>query len=343
MSDIDSSVGFDPARLDAYLRRVIDGAQGTMTIQRIGGGQSNPTFFVDYPERRLVLRKRPPGPLLPSAHAIDREYRIMTALAGSRVPVPRMLVYHAEADLIGTAFYVMERVEGRVFADCTLPGVSPAERRAMILAMAEMLAILHRLDWRSLHLADYGREGCYFERQIARWSKQWSMSKTREIPEIERLMQWLPANLPADDVTTIAHGDFRIGNLMFHPTEPHVVAVLDWELATLGHPLADLAYSALAWKLNSNEYMGMRDRDLATLGLPTEREYLDTYHALTPEFGRLGPFHTAFALFRLAVIFEGIANRACSDAASGDNAAEVGWLGAAFAHRAIEAIESGTA
>lgn len=328
------------ARLDEFLRQRIEGASGTMVLQRVAGGQSNPTFFVDYAQRRLVLRKRPAGPLLPSAHAVDREYRIMSALANSGVPVPRMVLYHADPDLIGTAFYVMERVEGRVFADCSLPGVAASDRRAMVLAMAGTLAALHRVDWRGQDLADFGREGNYFERQIARWSRQWTLSRTREIPEVELLIRWLPAHLPHDEVTTIAHGDFRIGNLMFHPTEPRVVAVLDWELATLGHPLADLAYSALAWRLGSDEYMGMRDRDLAALGMPTQAEYLGAYHARAPEFGPLVPFHSAFALFRLAVIFEGIAARAASGAASAENAQDVGHLSVVFARRAIEVIES---
>lgn len=327
-------------RLDEFLRQRIEGASGAMVLKRIDGGQSNPTFFVDYAQRRLVLRKRPAGPLLPSAHAIDREYRIMSALANTGVPVPRMLLYHADPGLIGTAFYVMERVEGRVFADCSLPGVAACDRRSMVLAMAETLAALHHVDWRAQDLADFGRQGNYFERQIARWSRQWALSRTREIPEVEQLIQWLPAHLPDDDVTTIAHGDFRIGNLMFHPTEPRVVAVLDWELATLGHPLADLAYSALAWRLRSDEYMGMRDRDLAALGIPTQAEYLDAYSACAPESGCLVPFHSAFALFRLAVIFEGIASRAASGVASAENAQDVGRLGVVFARRAIEAIES---
>ena len=337
-----TAAGFDTATLDAWLKAAIPGVDGPMTLEPVVGGQSNPTFFVTYPTRRMVLRKKPAGPLLPSAHAVDREHRIMQALAATGVPVPRMLAYHGEDDVVGTPFYVMERLEGRVFADCALPGVTPAERRAAYLNMAETLAALHRVDWRALGLADFGREGQYFQRQVVRWTKQWHLSKTRELPEIDRIAGWLSQHVPPDDTTTIAHGDFRIGNLMFHPTEPRVVGVLDWELCTLGHPLADAAYGALAWRLLPSEYMGMRGLDHAALGIPTEQEYLDRYHDSAPDTGRVQPFHTAFSMFRLAVIFEGIAARAKSGAANSRNASQVGELSVVFARRAAEAIE-GTA
>jgi aminoglycoside phosphotransferase (APT) family kinase protein len=335
-----SSHGFDPAVLDRYLRASIPGLDGEMALTRISGGQSNPTFFVSYPNRRMVLRKRPAGPVLPSAHAIDREYRVMSALADTDVPVPSMVLYEAEPDIIGTSFYVMDRLEGRVFSDCSLPGVPPGQRHSMFMAMAETLAKLHRVDWKAVGLGDFGKSGAYFARQLDRWTRQWRDSKTRELPDIDALIAWFPDHLPADDVTTIAHGDFRIGNLMFHPTEPRVIGVLDWELSTLGHPLADLAYSALAWRLGTDEYMGMHGLDLASLGIPAEQAYLDRYQALMPDAGHISSFHFAFALFRLAVIFEGIAARARTGAASSDNAAEVGRLSAVFARRAIEALAS---
>ena len=334
-----STWGFEPRTLDEYLKRELPGTAGDMSLERISGGQSNPTFFVTYPGRRLVLRKRPAGPVLPSAHAVDREHRVMQALAGSGVPVPRMLAYHAGPEVVGTAFYVMERLEGRVFADCALPGVAPGERRAMYFGMADTLARLHGVDWRAAGLADFGRPDNFFARQVERWARQWALSKTRELPDIERLIQWLPANLPADDWTTIVHGDFRIGNLMFHPTEPRIVGVLDWELSTLGHPASDLAYSSLAWRLLPSEYMGMRGADGPESGIPAEEEYVKRYaDAGAARFGPATPFHIAFSLFRLAVIFEGIAARAKSGAAISDNAASVGALSAVFARRAIEAI-----
>lgn len=217
------AVEFDQATLDRHLRARIDGLNGTMRIERIHGGQSNPTFFVSYDNRRLVLRKQPSGTLLPSAHAIDHEYRVLTALAGTDVPVPKALFFHAEKDVVGTPFYVMERLEGRVFNDCSMPGVPPAERRVMTLALAETMARLHRLDWAALGLADYGRPGNYFARQIRRWSRQWEISTTRELPDVEKLIEWLPRNMPESDLTTIVHGDFRFNNLIFHPTEPKVV------------------------------------------------------------------------------------------------------------------------
>lgn len=330
---------FDPLELARYLRSRVDGAEGPMSVQRIGGGQSNPTYFIDYPARRLVLRKRPNGPLLPSAHAVDREFRIQQALQKTAVPVPKVLLLEENADVLGAAFYVMERVQGRVFADCSLPGVNPEHRRQMFLSMARTLAHLHALDWAALGLADFGKPGDYFGRQIRRWSRQWQDSKSGEAPEIEPLQQWLLHHLPVGEHTSIAHGDFRIGNLMFHPTEPRVVAVLDWELSTLGHPLADLAYSALAWELGPDEYMGMRGLDGAATGIPTRHEYLATYQAVAPDTGPLLPFHTAFALYRLAVIFEGIAARAREGSAVADNAADVGRLGRVFARRAMALIE----
>jgi aminoglycoside phosphotransferase (APT) family kinase protein len=330
--------GFEPRALDGWLRTTLPGLEGEISIQPIAGGQSNPTFFVSYANRRLVLRKQPAGPVLPSAHAVDREARVLQALHGSAVPVPRVLAFHGGRDVVGTPFYVMERLDGRVFADCTLPGVSPADRRAMVFAMADTLAALHRVDWRARGLAGFGREGRFFERQVARWTTQWQLAKTRELPEVERVAAWLLAHLPVDDATTIAHGDFRLGNLMWHPTEPRVVGVLDWELATLGHPLADLAYSALSWRLAPDEYMGMRGCDLAALGIPGEDEYLERYYATALPCGRLTNFHFAFAFFRIAVIFEGIAARAKSGAAAAANAAEVGELSAVFARRAADLI-----
>lgn len=341
MSAAQGRAEFEVARLDAYLRRRMPALAGEMALQRISGGQSNPTFFVDYANRRLVLRKQPPGPILPSAHAVDREHRVMAALAGTGVPVPRMVLYEADPAVIGTPFFVMERLEGRVFADCTLPGVAPADRHAMFMAMADTLARLHAVDVEAVGLADYGRPGNFFERQIARWTGQWAKSKAEDNADVDRLIDWLPRHVPHHERTAISHGDFRVGNLMFHPTEPRVVGVLDWELSTLGHPMADLAYSALAWRLGPDEYMGMRGANLAALGIPDEQAYLERYGAAAPGNGRLEPFHVALSLFRLAVIFEGIGARARAGQASNDNAAQVAGLSRVFARRAIEAIEQG--
>ncbi|MDQ4135252.1 MAG: phosphotransferase family protein, partial [Pseudomonadota bacterium] len=304
------AIEFEPEALDAYLKSALPDRQGDLRLERVPGGQSNPTFFVTYGERRLVLRKQPPGELLPSAHAVDREYRVLTALGGTDVPVPKTILFCADRAVVGTPFYLMERVEGRVFDDCALPGVGPDERRRMYLSLAETLAALHNVDPAAIGLADYGKAGNYFARQIARWIRQWELSRTGDNPDINRLVAWLPCHIPEDDETAIAHGDYRIGNVIFHPHEPRVVAVLDWELSTLGHPLADLAHSCIAWHSRPEEYGGLLGLDLEALGIPDEADYVAAYGRASRRGARMTPFHLAFALFRFAVIFEGIAARA---------------------------------
>jgi aminoglycoside phosphotransferase (APT) family kinase protein len=333
-----NTIGFGPDALDAFLKATVPGVAGALRLERIAGGQSNPTFFVSYDNRRLVLRKQPPGDLLPSAHAIDREYRIISALAATDVPVPPALLYCADRAVVGTPFYVMERLDGRVFHDCTLPGVSPADRRGMYASMAQKLAALHNVDFTALGLGDFGKPGNYFPRQIGRWTRQWQLSRTREDAYIERLISWLPQHIPADNITSLVHGDYRIGNLMFHPTEPRVVALLDWELSTLGHPLADVAHSAMAWLSLPDEYGGLLGRDLETLGIPDLEHYKTDYAAAARHSAQVTNFHMAFALFRWAVIFEGIAARAKAGNANSENAAETGRLAAAFARRAAELV-----
>ena len=329
---------FAPHVLDAYLRQRL-GLTGDMRLERVAGGQSNPTWFVTYDDRRLVLRKKPAGEVLPSAHAVDREYRVMTALASTDVPVPTTLFYHDEPDIVGTPFYLMERLDGRVVHDNALPGMTPAERTAVYRSMAETLARLHAVDWAAIGLEGYGRPGNYFARQIARWTKQWQLSKTKELPDIERLITWLPEHIPADDLSTIVHGDFRVGNVMLHPTEPRVIGVLDWELSTLGHPLADLAHSCMAWHSSPDEFGGLVGLDLDALGLPDEADFTAVYYRHCGHDQRLLPFHHAFALFRFAVIFEGIAARSLAGNAAADDAAEMGALSARFAARAIEVVD----
>jgi aminoglycoside phosphotransferase (APT) family kinase protein len=337
---------FDPARLDAFLRGALPGLDGPMAIERIAGGQSNPTFFVSYANRRLVLRKQPPGELLPSAHAVDREYRVMRALSGTAVPVPPALLFHEDHEVVGTPFYVMERVEGRVFGTSDMKGAAREERGAMVMSFAETLAALHDVDWREAGLEGFGRPGNYFERQVGRWIRQWEAARFREIPDLARLAAWLPAHMPPDDgVTTIVHGDYRIGNVMFAPAAPQVVAVLDWELSTLGHPLADVAFACLAWRSRPEMYGGLLGLDLAALGMPSEAEFVARYLASR----RRGPveppttFHLAFAIFRFAVIFEGIAARARVGTAASADAAQVGDLSIAFARIGVETIEGRTA
>ena len=330
---------FDPGRLESFLKSAVTGLEGEMRLEQIGGGQSNPTYFVSFDSRAMVLRKQPSSNILPSAHAVDREYRVMCALAATDVPVPKMLLFHAGRDVVGTPFYLMERLPGRVFPNYALPGMQPAERRAIYLAMAETMARLHKVDWAAIGLADYGRAGSYFSRQLARWSKQWQISRTRDNADIDRLMVWLPAHMPDERETSISHGDFRLGNLMFHPTEPRVVGVLDWELSTLGHPLADVAFNCIAYHTFPAEYGGIRGENLEALGIPPEDEYLRHYYRHSGRADGVTSFHFAFALFRLAVIFEGIAARALSGNATAANAAEVGELGPVFARRAVELID----
>ncbi|WP_439607648.1 phosphotransferase family protein [Hydrogenophaga sp.] len=328
--------------LEAFLRQQLPALAGPMRLQAIGGGQSNPTFFVDFDNRRMVLRKKPDGEVLPSAHAVDREYRVMRALADTALPVPPTVLYHAGDEVIGTPFYLMDRVEGRVFADNALPGMAPAKRRAIYLAMAEAMARLHQVDWRAAGLGDFGKPGQFFQRQLRRWTQQWALSKTRENPAIDELIAWLGAHLPDDDTTTLAHGDFKLNNLMFHPTEPRVVAVLDWELSTLGHPLADVAFNTVPWRTLPTEFGGIRGLDLEALGIPAERDYLAHYHRAAGRGEQAGPFHWAFAFMRWAVIFEGIAARAQRGNAVADNAAEVGALSVAMARRGLEAVDTPT-
>ena len=331
---------FDPARLDGFLRDAIPGLTGEMRLERISGGQSNPTFFVSYDDRRMVLRKKPAGDILPSAHAVDREARVLRALAGSAVPVPPVLLFHADPDVVGTPFYVMERVAGRVFASSDLPEAPMADRTPMVRSFAETLAALHDVDWQAAGLEGFGRPGDYFARQLARWTRQWDAARFRDIPDLARLQAWLEANLPPpDDFSAICHGDFRLGNMMFHPTEPRVVAVLDWELSTIGHPLADLGFAAIAWRSAPAEYGGLLGLDLAALGLPDEASFIGWYRAArTTPCAALQPFHVAFAIFRFAVIFEGIAARARAGTAAGQDAADVGELSLAFARRGLEVV-----
>lgn len=330
----------DPEPIRRFVAERVRGLDGNLHIRQIAGGQSNPTYVLDYGPRRLVLRKRPPGDLLPSAHAVDREYRVQKALRDTGVPVPEVLLLHEEPDVVGTAFYLMEHVDGRVFHDCALPGAD-GHRRAMYGSAAETLARLHAVDVAAVGLSDFGRSGGYFARQVSRWYRQWQLSAIEPSADIERLVGWLTENMPAESGrVSIAHGDYRLGNVMFHPEQPHVVAVLDWELATLGEPLADLAhFCAFTWHMRADEYGGLLGVDLASAGLPTQEEFCEAYYGAAPQNGRMTRFHIPFALFRNAVIFEGIAARARSGNAAAANAETVGRLSGVLARRAVELLE----
>jgi len=330
----------DLQALAGYLAAKLPGLGGEIHARQISGGQSNPTFFISYGDRELVLRKQPAGDLLPSAHAVDREYRVMAALADQGVPVPQMVLYEDDPAVLGTKFYLMERLDGRVVHESRLPDLTASDRAHTYRDLAIVLARLHSVDFASAGLADFGKQGSYFDRQIARWTKQWHLSKTREIPDINALAQWLPHNVPADDRTTIVHGDYRVGNVMLHASEPRIVGVLDWELSTLGHPFADLAHTQTMWFITPNEYGGVMGLDLAAENLPTREAFEDTYLRAAGLTEGLKPFHLAFALFRFAVIFEGIAARAKGGSAASANAAEVGKLSSTLAARAADILSN---
>lgn len=341
-TQIQGAVDLQVEKLDSYLRTRIPGLETLLRIERIGGGQSNPTYRLRYDNRDLILRRRPDGDILPSAHAVDREFKVQRSLMGSAVPVPEMLVYEDSPDVAKTAFYVMGFVEGRIFDDNTLNDAAKSDRRKMYRNLAQVLSRIHAVDVASAGLSDFGKVGGYFERQIRRWSRQWELSKAEDNPAIDLLTDWLQRHLPSDDRTTLVHGDYRIGNVVFHPDKPQIVAVLDWELSTLGHPMADLAHSCVyMWMTDSHEFgAGLRDVDLSAHGLPSMEEFVADYQSASAVKSEMTTFHLAFALFRNAVIFEGIADRARRGNASATNAAEVGRLAPLFAQRGADLIDS---
>ncbi|MEO8857356.1 MAG: phosphotransferase [Burkholderiaceae bacterium] len=322
---------FDVAALTRWLSTHLEGFSGPLSVEMFKGGQSNPTYKLITPGRSYVMRSKP-GPvakLLPSAHAVEREFAVMRGLRGTDVPVAEMYCLCEDESVIGRAFYVMEFVQGRVFWDQALPGMSNAERSAIYDEMNRVIAALHKVDYVAQGLGSYGRPGNYFERQIGRWSKQYVASITQPIPEMDQLMAWLPGNIPAaardEGMTSIVHGDFRIDNLMFHPSEPRVLAVLDWELSTLGHPLADFSYHCMAWHVPHTMGRGIGGIDLASLGIPGEDEYIRHYcdrTALsTPKQLKVDwNFYMAYNMFRIAAILQGIAKRIEMGTASSEQA-----------------------
>ena len=311
---------FDPAALHGWLREHLEGFDGPLTVEAFKGGQSNPSYKLSTPKATCVLRTKPApkAQLLPSAHAIEREFTVMQALHGTGVPVPRMLGLCEDESIIGRAFYAMEFMEGRVFWDQSLPGCSTQERAAIYDAMNDAISRLHGVAYVERGLSDFGRAGNYFERQIGRWSKQYAASVTEPMDDMDQLIAWLPAHIPAmaraDHMTRIVHGDFRLDNLVFHPTQPQVVAVLDWELSTLGHPLADFSYHAMAWNIAPGDFRGIRGLDLTALGIPDQSSYMARYCERTGLVSLKNlqtdwNFYMAYNLFRMAAILQGIAKR----------------------------------
>jgi aminoglycoside phosphotransferase (APT) family kinase protein len=331
---------FDEARLAAWLGPRIERFGDHLQVRQFQGGASNPTFLLtteaaDGP-KRYVLRKKPPGQLLSSAHQVDREYRVMKALEGL-APVPHMRALCEDAEVIGTAFYVMDYLEGRIFRDAALPDLEPAERAAVYDQLNATLARLHQVDFATVGLSDYGRPGNYFERQVARWTRQYRDAETEAVPEMEALIEALPGRIPGDQSVSIAHGDYRLENVMFHPTEPKLIAVLDWELSTIGHPLADIAYNGFMWRSHSPSWGTLDGVDFATSGIPTEADYVAAYCRRT---GRPGiedwAFYMAFGIFRLASISQGVYRRVLAGNAASDRPAENG--APALARQALEIL-----
>lgn len=338
-----TNMDLDLPKLAAFLRGTLGSPPGELGVRRFHGGQSNPTYLLSLGTDRYVLRKKPAGRLLPSAHAVEREYRIMSALAGSEVPVPKMLCLCEDPEVLGTPFYIMEYIEGRVVYDPTLPGMGREERAALYAEMSRVISALHQADYRSLGLESYGHPDHYLERQIGRWTKQYRASETEPIEAMERLIEWLPAHTPAAQNASIVHGDFRLNNLILSATEPRILAVIDWELSTLGDPLADLSYHALTWNLTGEEFHGIAGRDLATLGIPTEREYLAEYCRRTGRADidpRVWDFYIAFNLFRLAGILQGILKRSLEGNAADPTAPETGRRARAVAEAGWQRVTS---
>jgi aminoglycoside phosphotransferase (APT) family kinase protein len=332
---------FDEARLEQYLENNLEGFRGPAEVRQFSGGQSNPTFLLSTREGRYVLRKKPPGKLLPSAHQVEREYRIMTALAQTSVPVSRTHLLCQDQSVIGTPFFVMDYVQGRVLRDILLTDMKRQERAAIYDAMNDALARLHKVDYEALGLSDYGKPGNYYARQLSRWTKQYELARTEDIEAVDRLIEWLPANIPPGDETAIVHGDYRLENMIFHPTEPRVLAVLDWELSTLGHPLADLAYNCMTYYMTYGGMRCLRGVDYEATGIPREADYVADYCRRT---GRdrieYWDFYLAFSLFRSVSIAQGVYARGLQGNASSEQALAFKSFVRSTAEMTWEMIES---
>ncbi len=330
---------FDVAKLDAYLRDSVGDYQGPLSVRQFKGGQSNPTYLLESPSGKYVMRRKPPGKLLKSAHAVEREFKVISALHAAGFPVPKPYVLCEDDTVVGTAFFVMEYVQGRIFWELDLPGMDREERAAIYDNVNLTIANLLTLNHEDIGLGDYGRPGNYFERQISRWSRQYIASETSKVEAMDKLIEWLPENIPTDESASVVHGDFRLDNLVIHPTEPRVIAVLDWELSTIGHPLGDFTYHLMAWRMPKLGIGsgGLRGCDLEELGIPSEDEYAARYCERTgrPDGIANRDFYSAYNFFRLAAIVQGIAGRVRDGTAASAHAdraeqavtplAELGW------------------
>jgi aminoglycoside phosphotransferase (APT) family kinase protein len=330
-------------RLETWLGGHVAGFRGPLTAaQRFAGGQSNPSYRLAAASGQYVLRKKPPGTLLPSAHAVDREFRVMRALAATPVPVPRVDALCEDDAMIGSAFYVMEYLDGRIFWDQRLPEIAdPADRTAMFDSMNAVIAALHSVPYEAVGLADFGRPGNYMGRQIARWSRQYRASETGPIPAMDRLIDWLPERLPPESAPSVVHGDYRMDNLVFHKTEPRVIGVLDWELSTIGDPLADFAYHVMCWRVTPELFRGLAGVDFAALGIPDEVRYVAAYCRRTGrERIAAWDFYMVYSLFRIAAICQGIAKRAIDGTAASADAAAQGAIARPLAEQAWALAQS---
>lgn len=317
MSDRGAETGIDVDRLTTWMNAHVPGFGGAITLEKFSGGQSNPTFALNSANGRYVLRRKPAGALLASAHAVDREYRLMSALHPEGFPVPGPIALCEDESVIGSAFYVMERIDGRTLWNGALPGETPAARRAIYEEMVATLARLHRFDPAQVGLADYGRPGNYFERQVARWSRQYRASQTEDVPEVEKLMEWLSRTVPEQSAATIIHGDYRLDNLIFDPAEAKVLAVIDWELSTIGDPLADFSYFAVHWLMPADGLAAVGNVDLEAAGIPSLEEITDLYCQMSGRPRLANPhWYFAFNLFRIVGIVQGIRKRIIDGTAS---------------------------
>lgn len=335
--DVTEAHRFDVERLADYLAAHVVGFAGPLDVRQFKGGQSNPTYLLSTPGKRYVLRRKPPGKLLPSAHAVEREYAVMSALGPTGFPVPKTHLLCPDESVIGTAFFVMDHVEGRIFWNGRLPELGTQERAALYDSMNATLARLHTTDHRAIGLAEYGKEGAYVARQIARWTKQYRLSETRRIEEMEKLIDWLPQHLPHDETTRLVHGDYRLDNLIMARDTPKIVAVIDWELSTLGDPLADFAHHLMQWRLLPGNRGGFLGYDFSGTGIPDEREYVGRYCERTQrkEIPNLD-YYLAYNMFRLAAIIQGIAGRVRDGTAASAEAAEEAKLAEPLAQSAWE-------
>ena len=326
VQDVVESHKFNEAGLVDWMKAHVPGFEGPIAVKQFAGGQSNYTYEIATPKAKYVMRRKPAGKLLPSAHAVDREYKVITALHSTGFPVPRTYGLEADDSVVGTMFYVMDFMEGRIFWDQTLPNYEPAMRHKIHMASIKTLADLHNTDYKAIGLETYGKPGNYFARQIERWSKQYRISETEKIPEMDYLIDWLPKNIPEGDETTIVHGDYRLDNMIFHPVEARVLAVLDWELSTLGHPLADFSYHCMSWHIAPGQFRGIAGLDFAALGIPSEDEYIALYAKNTGrEVSRRDwNFYLAYNMFRLAGILQGIMKRYVDGTAASPQALDAG-------------------